>query len=102
MKMKKGDNVIVTSGKYKGSKGKIAKVVSATNRVIISGVGSVKRHIRAKNKNEKGSIVEQEAAIHNSNVMVLDPKTNTPTRLGKKLVDGKMVRFAKKSNQELK
>jgi large subunit ribosomal protein L24 len=102
MKLKKGDNVIVTAGKNKGATGKIAKVMTENNRVIVEGVNKAKRHIRAKNKNEKGSIVEREVAFHASNVMIVDPKTGKGTRVGSKLVGDKRVRIAKKSGTELK
>lgn len=66
MSIKKGDNVIVIAGKHKGAKGTIGRVIG--DRVIVDGVNKVKVHVRAKNKNEKGSIVEREASIHHSNV----------------------------------
>jgi large subunit ribosomal protein L24 len=102
MKLKKGDNVIVKAGKNKGATGKISKVFFATDKVIIEGVNKAKRHVRAKNKNEKGSMIEIEVPMHVSNVMIIDTKTGKGTRIGKKEVGGKMVRFAKKSGQEIK
>lgn len=102
MKLKKGDNVIVIAGKNKGEKGTISKVFSDTSRVIVDGVNKVKRHARSKNKNEKGSIVEVEAPINASNVMVVDPKSGKGTRIHIKVVDGKRVRTTKKSGAELK
>lgn len=66
MKIKKGDNVIVIAGKHKGAKGTIGKVIG--ERVIVDGVNKMKIHVKPKNKNEKGSIVEREASIHHSNV----------------------------------
>ena len=90
------------AGKSKGQTGKIEVVHTATGRVIVGGVNKTKRHIKPKSKTEKGSTIEKEAAIHASNVMLLDPKTNKPTRIGKKAVDGKNVRVAKKSSTELK
>jgi large subunit ribosomal protein L24 len=101
MKFKKGDNVIVIAGKDKGKKGKITRVFRAEERVIVEGVNMSKRHLRPKKSNEKGQIVSIETPLHASNVMFLDPKTNKPTRIGKKEVGGKMVRIAKKSNQEI-
>jgi large subunit ribosomal protein L24 len=102
MKLKKGDNVIVIAGKSKGQTGKIAVVHTATNRVIVDGVNKTKRHVKPRSKTEKGTTIEKEAAIHASNVMLVDSKTNKPTRIGKKSVDGKNVRIAKKSGLEIK
>lgn len=90
------------AGKNKGATGKITKVFTATNKVIVDGVNKAKRHIRAKNKKEKGSMVEVEVPMNASNVMLIDAKTGKGTRIGKKEVGGKMVRFAKKSGQEIK
>ena len=102
MKFKKGDNIIVTAGKNKGQKGQILSVLREKNRVIVEGINKVKKHIKAKNKDSKGSIVEKEASINASNVMVVDPKTGKQSRIGKKKIGEKMVRIAKKSGQELK
>lgn len=102
MKIKKGDNVIVITGKNKGQKGTIMKVFRTTDRVIIEGVNKIKRHIKSRTRGEKGRIVEVESPIHVSNVMLVDSKTGTGTRVGKKVEDGKVVRFAKKSNQTIK
>lgn len=102
MKLKKGDNVIVIAGKSKGQTGKIAVVNTASGRVIVEGVNKTKRHIKPRSKTEKGSTIEKEAAIHASNVMLIDPKNNKPTRIGKKSIDGKNVRIAKKSGNEIK
>ncbi len=102
MKIKKGDNVIIIAGKNKGQKGTVSKVFSATNRVVIAGVNKVKRHQKPKNRNEKGSIIEIEAPINASNVMVVDPKSGKQSRVGTKKVADKNVRIAKKSGQELK
>jgi large subunit ribosomal protein L24 len=102
MKIKKGDNVIVTAGKNKGQKGEVTKVISETNRVLVAGINKVKKHIKAKSKDTKGTMVEVEASINASNVMIVDPKTGKGTRIAKKKVGDKMVRIAKKSGQELK
>jgi large subunit ribosomal protein L24 len=101
MKLKKGDNVIVITGKDKGKKGKITRVLREENRVIVEGVNIQKRHMRPRKSNEKGQIVSIETPLNASNVMLVDPKTNKPTRIGKKEVGGKFVRVAKKSNQEI-
>ena len=102
MKLKKGDNVIVTAGKHKGQKGEITKILLEKNRVIIGGVGKIKKHLKSKTKGQKGSMIEIEGSINASNVMVVDPKTATGTRIAKKKVGEKMVRIAKKSGIELK
>jgi large subunit ribosomal protein L24 len=102
MKIKKGDNVIVIAGKNKGQKGLVTSVIKETNKVIVGGVNKVKKHIKAKTKDSKGSMIEIEAAINASNVMVVDPKTGKQTRIAKKKIGDKNVRIAKKSGQELK
>ncbi len=102
MKIKKGDNVIVIAGKNKGEKGTVAKVFRDTDRVIIDGVNKTKRHMKARTRGQQGSIVEVEAPIHASNVMLVDSKSGSGTRIGKRVEDGKVVRFAKKSNQTIK
>ncbi len=102
MKLKKGDNVIVIAGKTKGQTGKIVLVNKLTDRIIVEGVNKTKRHVKPRSKTEKGTTIEKEAPMHVSNVMLIDSKTSKGTRIGKKSVDGKNVRFAKKSGQEIK
>ena len=102
MKIKKGDNVIVLAGKNKGEKGKVGKVFPETNRVIVEGVNKVKRHKKARTRTDKGEIIEIEAALHVSNVALVDPKGGKATRIGYSTVNGKKTRVAKKSGQELK
>ena len=82
MSLKKNDNVMVVSGNSKGKSGKILKVFRTESRVIVEGVNIVKRHTRASQKNPQGGIVQKEAPIHSSNVMVVCPKCNTPARVG--------------------
>lgn len=101
MHVKKGDNVIVISGNDKGKIGKVLKVLRKQNRVIVEGVNIVSRHTRPSNTYPDGGIIKKEAPIHASNVQILDPKTNERTRIGYKFVDGKKVRYAKKSGQVL-
>lgn len=101
MKFKKGDNVIVKTGKEKGKKGKIVKVLVKENRIIIEGLNMMKRHQRARRSNEKGSLKSIEMPIHVSNVMIVDPKSGKAARVGKKKVGDKWVRVSKKSNQEV-
>ncbi len=101
LKVKKGDQVIVIAGKDKGKKGAILKVIPSELRVIVAGINKVKRHTKPS-KTSAGGIVEQEAALHVSNVALADPKTGKPTRVGyKTLADGKKVRVAKKSGEVL-
>ncbi len=86
MKIKKNDTVKVITGNYKGKTGKVLKVFPVEDRVIVEGVNIRKRHTKANQKNPQGGIIEKEAPIHVSNVMVLDPKTGEPTRIGKKII----------------
>ncbi len=93
MKVVKNDMVLVISGNYKGKRGKVLKVFPKKHRVIVEGVNFVKRHTKPTQKNPQGGIVEKEASIHVSNLMVICPKCDTPTRLGRKILeDGKKVR----------
>ncbi len=101
MNVKKGDTVIVISGNDKGKTGKILKVLVKDNRVLVEGVNVVSRHTKPSNANPDGGIIKKEAPIHASNVQLLDPKTNEATKVGHKEVDGKKVRFAKKSGTVL-
>ena len=101
MNFKTGDKVVVISGKDKGKEGKITHVLRSENRVVVEGVNIVKKHVKG-NGQQAGSINEVEAPIHASNVMILDPKTNKPTRIGHTVKkDGKKIRVTKKSNSSL-
>lgn len=101
MKLKKGDTVKVIAGKDRGKTGEITDVLSSENRVVVSGVNIAKRHLR-KRGDKTGQIIEKTMPIHASNVMVVDPKTGERTRVGIERKDGKRVRVAKKSGQEIK
>ena len=101
MKLVKGDKVIVIAGNDKGKVGVIQKVDPKTNRVVVEGVNLRKKHKKPTQNNPEGSIVEIYAPIHASNVMLVDPKTKKPTRIGHKEVKGKKVRVALKSGTEL-
>ncbi|BDG34211.1 50S ribosomal protein L24 [Parageobacillus sp. VR-IP] len=101
MHVKKGDKVQVISGKDKGKQGVILAAFPKKNRVIVEGVNIVKKHAKPSQANPQGGIITKEAPIHVSKVMPLDPKTGTPTRIGYKIVDGKKVRYAKKSGEIL-
>lgn len=107
MKIHKNDTVIVVSGNSKGKTGKVLKVFPKTDRVIVEGVNLRKRHTKPSQRNPQGGIVEKEAPIHSSNVMMLDPKSNKPTRLGKQIIidektgKNKRVRVVKSSGEML-
>ncbi len=92
---------MVMSGKDRGKKGKILKVFRDKDRVIVEGVNIVKKRIKPSAENPQGGIVEKEAPIHISNVMLVDPKTGEPTRIGYRFEDGKKIRYAKKSGQQI-
>lgn len=101
MKLVKGDKVIVIAGADKGKTGTIQKVIPEQNRVVVENVNVRKKHNKPTQANPEGSIVEVYAPINASNVMLLDPKTNKPTKIGHKVVKGKKVRVAKKSGSVL-
>jgi large subunit ribosomal protein L24 len=101
MHVKKGDKVQVISGKDKGKQGVILESFPKKERVLVEGVNVVKKHSKPSQANPQGGIISQEAPIHVSNVMPLDPKSGQPTRVGYQLVDGKKVRIAKKSGESL-
>ena len=97
MHVKKGDKVKVITGKDKGKEGVILAAFPKQDRVLVEGVNIVKKHVKPNQLNPQCGIVSQEAAIHVSNVMLIDPKSGEPTRVGFKIEDGKKVRVAKKS-----
>jgi large subunit ribosomal protein L24 len=101
MNLVKGDKVIVIAGRDKGKTGVIQKVIPESNRVVVENVNVRKKHKKPTQASPEGSIVEVYAPIDASNVMLEDPKTKKPTRVGHKEVKGKKVRFAKKSGQVL-
>ncbi len=101
--IRKGDTVLVTAGEDKGEKGKVLEVLPKKDRAIVEGVNVVKRHQKPSASNPDGGIRETEASIHLSNLMLIDPKTNEPTRVGRKLDEnGKLVRFSKKTQEIIK
>jgi len=102
MHVVKNDTVKILSGKYRGKTGKVLKVFRDEKRVIVEGINIIKKHSKPSQKNPQGGIIEKEASVHVSNVMVIDPKTNEPTRIGYKyLEDGSKVRYSKKSGEML-
>ncbi|WP_214071322.1 50S ribosomal protein L24 [Mucilaginibacter sp. dw_454] len=103
LKIRKGDLVKVIAGDSKGSQGKIVEVIIAKNRAIVEGANMVSKHTKPNAANPNGGIIKQEAAIHISNLALVDPKSGVATRVGRKLNDaGKLVRVAKKSGEEIK
>ncbi|KRK35277.1 50S ribosomal protein L24 [Levilactobacillus parabrevis] len=101
MLIKTGDKVRVIAGKDKGKEGTVSKVLNAKNRVIVKGVNMIKKHQKASQTNPQGGIIDIEAPIHASNVMLIDPSNNEPTRLGVRVEDGHKVRFSKKSGETI-
>ncbi|HEY3919498.1 MAG TPA: 50S ribosomal protein L24 [Stellaceae bacterium] len=101
LKIKKGDKVVVLTGRDKGKTGEVLRVVRADNRVVVQGVNMMKRHTQPR-PGEPGGIVEKEGAIHISNVAHIDPKSQKPTRVGYRFLDdGRKVRFARRSGEVL-
>jgi len=99
MRLKKGDQVIVRTGKDKGKSGEVLRTLPKENRALVQGVNMIKRHTRAT-QSSAGGIVEKEATIHISNLAQIDPKDSKPTRIGVKVLkDGRRVRFAKRSGE---
>ena len=91
MKIRKNDNVIVIAGNSRGKSGKVLKVYPEKRRIIVEGVNIMKRHTRPGQRTPQGGIVQREAPIHMSNVMLLDPKSNQPTRVGTKVVKDESI-----------
>ena len=99
LKVRKGDRVMVTAGKDKGKTGEILRVLPAENRALVQGVNVARRHQR-QTAGQEGGIVDKALPIHISNLSLLDPKDNKPTRVGVKVLDdGKKVRVAKRSGE---
>lgn len=99
-KIKKGDKVVVLTGRSKGQTGEVLQVMPKEDRALVQGVNMVKRHQRPTHVSE-GGIIEKEAPIHLSNIAMIDPKDDKATRVGFKVVDGKKVRVAKRSGEAL-
>lgn len=100
--IRKDDLVTVITGEYKGEQGKVLEVYPDRNKALVEGVNTVKRHTKPNATHPNGGIVEKEAPIHLSNLMLVDPKSGEPTRVGKKNVDGKLVRYSKKTGEVVK
>ncbi|MEA3317887.1 MAG: 50S ribosomal protein L24 [Bacteroidota bacterium] len=101
--IKKGDTVFVNAGENKGQQGKVLEVFAIKNKAIVEGVNMISKHSKPNAENPQGGIVKIEAPIHISNLMVVDPSTGKPSRIGRKLNDEKkLIRYSKKSGEELK
>ena len=101
-KIRKGDEVVVISGKSKGKRGKVLRVIPAKERVLIAGVNVVTKHVKPTRQNQRGGIERREAPIHISNVMIADPQNGEPTRVRiQTLEGGRKVRVAVKSGEQI-
>ena len=98
--VRKGDTVVVIAGKERGKRGKVLRVLPDKGRVIVERINMIKRHQRPTQKLRQGGIIEREGSLHVSNVMLVDPRNDRPTRVGvRALSDGKKVRLARKSGE---
>lgn len=101
--IKKGDLVFVNSGESKGQQGRVLSVIVKDNRALVEGVNMVSKHTKPNAKHPQGGIIKKEAPVHISNLMLIDPTSGKATRIGRRLNDkGKLVRFSKKSGEEIK
>ena len=101
--IKKGDTVVVITGNNKGQKGRVLEVITKTSRAIVEGVNLMEKHTKPNAGSPQGGIIEKEAPVHISNLMLVDPKSGEQTRIGRRLDEkGKLVRFSKKSGEEIK
>ena len=104
IKIKKNDIVIVTTGNSKGTKGKVIKVFPKENRAMVEGANLASKHSKPNAANPKGGIIKQEAKIHISNLVMVDPKSGDATKIGRKIDEksGKIIRYSKKSGEVIK
>ena len=101
--IKKGDTVVVITGESKGQRGKVLSVQVEKQRAVVEGINMVSKHTKPNAKNTQGGIVKQEAPVHISNLMLVEPSTGNPTRTGRRIGEnGKLVRYSKKSGEEIK
>ena len=101
--IKKGDTVVVIAGESKGQRGKVLSVQVDKQRAVVEGINMVSKHTKPNAKNTQGGIVKQEAPVHISNLMLVEPATGNPTRTGRRMGEnGKLVRYSKKSGEEIK
>jgi large subunit ribosomal protein L24 len=102
LRIRKDDDVVVIAGKYKGSRGKVLRVLADSDRVVVEGVNVITKHVKPTRQSQRGGIVKREAPIHASNVMLADPKTGEATRVSFKILEGgRKVRVAKKSGEQI-
>jgi len=100
--LRKDDIVVVISGEFKGKSGKILKIIPEKNKAIVEGINFVRRHTKPSLKNQQGGIMEKEAAVHMSNLLLKCPKTGKPTRLGVRVMeDGSRVRYSKQAKETI-
>jgi large subunit ribosomal protein L24 len=104
IKIKKNDTVIVTTGNSKGVKGKVIKVYPSENRAMVEGANMISKHTKPNAANPQGGIIKQESKLHISNLMLIDPKSGEPTKVGRKVDEktGKIVRYSKNSGEVIK
>ena len=100
--IKKGDTVYVNAGNDKGKTGKVLSVDPSKERAVVEGINMVSKHTKPNSKQPQGGIIKQESGIHISNLNLIDPKTQKPTRVGYKVEGDKKIRYAKKSGEEIK
>jgi len=101
-RIKRGDRVVVITGKDRGKRGVVRSVITKTNRVVVEGVNMVTKHQRARSAAQQSQLIQREAPVDSSNVMLIDPNTDQPTRVGfRKREDGTWVRVAKKSGEDI-
>ena len=101
--IKKGDTVVVIAGNNKGKKGRVLEIITKTERAIVEGVNMMKKHTKPNAASPQGGIIEKVASVHIANLMLFDVKAGAATRVGRRLNDqGKLVRFSKKSGEEIK
>lgn len=100
--IKKGDTVYVLAGEDRGNTGRVLSVDAAKNRAVVEGVNMVTKSTKPNAKHPQGGLVKMEAPINISNLALIDPKSGKPTRVGYKMVDGKKIRYSKKSGEEIK
>ena len=101
--IKKGDTVYINTGEYKGQKGRVLEVIRSKNKALVEGINMVSKHTKPNAQYPQGGIIKMEAPVHLSNLMLIDGSSGEPTRIGRKLNDnGKLVRYSKKSGEEIK
>lgn len=103
VKIKKGDTVMVIAGENKGQQGRVLNVDTKKLKVLVEGINMISKHTKPNADHPQGGIIKKEAPVHVSNLMLVDPKTGKPTRVGRKIGDNdKIVRYSKKSGEEIK